>query len=201
MSKSFKTFCSANTRICVHLTFHMHFNYILIKDWNGNSLCLSQLGAKNFRWADKMLFFCYCKIHVGAHSPVRTKRKLRRKATWTGSHYIRPPTRTASRELGVEAQRVVDLFEGLLRWRLFDGWFIMVGRGRQTQVHEQNQASHLLFVNDTLLIHSHAQFTVLCSVATLWQNLYVSSKQKIPVWLFRGKHLITWPTLFMDNAL
>lgn len=129
MSKSFKTFCSANTRICVHLTFHMHFNYILIKDWNGNSLCLSQLGAKNFRWADKMLFFCYCKIHVGAHSPVRTKRKLRRKATWTGSHYIRPPTHTASRELGVEAQRVVDLFEGLLRWRSFDGWFIMVGKG------------------------------------------------------------------------
>lgn len=74
----------------------------------------------------------------------------------------------------------VDLFEGLLRWRSFDGWFIMVGRRWQTLVHEQNQASHLIFVNDTLLIHSHAQFTVLCSAATLWQNLCVSSKQKMP---------------------
>jgi hypothetical protein len=42
-----------------------------------------------------------------------------------------------------------------------------VERGRQTPVHEQNQAGHLIFVNGILLKHSHTGFSLLCCVETL----------------------------------
>ena len=75
--KHFKTFYNTNTRICVHLSFHMHFNCILIKNFKeGSSLiccacdfCLNYNDSAGLKPWEKVLAY-----NPKSHEPTRKQK-------------------------------------------------------------------------------------------------------------------------------